>query len=466
MLRTVTADVFFDSVAFAAEFLYILDKQKRRVKLQYNETQRDLLRSLTGRDIVLKARQLGMSTAIQAELFRQVVTSAATTATLSHEDETTQKFRRMVDRFYDNMPLWFRPTRKYNNARVTTYPDFDSEAMIATAGNKNTGRGGTYSHIHGSEVAFWTDADVVLAGVMQAGNPHVILESTPNGAQGYFYNLCMEAMDGNSDWTLHFYPWWVDVTYAIPLEPDELLVYADDELELMRQHDLSAEQIKWRRSKQKELKHLFAQEYPEDPYTCFLLSGTGYFGDLTHAYTAPMDASPQIGRVYYAGLDFGQTTDYTVCSVLDSHFNTQVDLLRINRASWGEMRRQVRLLCQRWGVRTLVAEKNSMGATNIEELRREFDQHGCSTLIVPFETTNLSKSGIMADLHEALHHHGLLLLPISEQKREMLAFQAKQTISGQWQLSAPTNEHDDIVIANALALYAAHKGQGVLLAQL
>src|SRR5690606_34944342 len=140
-----------------------------------------------------------------------------------------------------NLPDDKRPPRGLDNATTTSYPLTGSEVLIATAGSKNKGRAGTYSRVHGSEVAFWTDAAATMAGLMQ-GVPtggEIILESTPNGAQGWFYERCMEALDGNSIWTLHFYPWWCDKTYSIALEPDEVLTLEPEEKALVERHGLT-----------------------------------------------------------------------------------------------------------------------------------------------------------------------------------------------------------------------------------
>ncbi len=447
------------AAGWAATHLSILDKAGRLVPLHYNAAQRDYLAKRTRRDLILKARQLGFSTVIQAELFRECVTGTAITMTLSHEDETTQKFRRMVNRFYQQMPD--PPARKYANARLATYPATHSEAVIATAGNRNTGRGGTYTALHGSEVAYWPDAESIMAGAMQGGNPRIVLESTPNGAQGYFYQLCMEARDGRNDFALHFYPWWYDPAYALPLAEGETLSYSDDELALLARQPLSPEQIKWRRLKQIELKHLFVQEYPEDPVTCFLQSGFGYFGDISGCFTAPFGAMPDGSHRYTGGLDFGQTTDYTALDIIDSLTGCEVDLLRLNRLPWAEMRRQVVSKCKHWGISTLLGEANSMGSTNTEELRKELGAAGCTTSLVDFQTSNDSKAMVMSALHEGLHSGALRLLDIPESRHEMNAFAAQQLLSGAWRLAARNGEHDDIVIARALAWHAGHMGQGI-----
>jgi hypothetical protein len=129
---------------------------------------------------------------------------------------------------------------------LVTYPDFDSTIVIATAGSKEAGRGDTYTDFHGSEVAFWPDPERILAGAMQGGNPDVVLESTPNGASGWFYERAMEAAAGNSPWKLHFYPWFWDAEYVLPVTPEDDARLDDEEKILVDTYHLTFAQIFWR----------------------------------------------------------------------------------------------------------------------------------------------------------------------------------------------------------------------------
>lgn len=440
-----------DPETFASLFLYILDKDKRLIPFRWNRAQKDFHAQRTGRDLILKARQLGFSTYMQGEIIRRATTKTITGITLAHDSETTDKLRHIADRFYNNWAggNFIRPLRKYANATLTTYPEFDSSIVIATAGNTNAGRGGTYSDFHGSEVAFWPDAEKIIAGAMQGGDPDVVLESTPNGAQGYFYELCMDAMDGDdSSWKLHFYPWWWDDAYRLPIEPDEDFLLSEEEIEFAKKHSLDNEQIKWRRSKQKELKGLFKQEYPEDPLTCFLTSGNSYFGDISDKYTAPHGATWQEGHNYGAGLDWGQTNDYTALIVIDGTTKQMVDHLHIRQLEWEEQRKRVKQLYDKWHLKFIVAEENSIGSVNIEAL------HKLGMQVIPFTTTNLSKSELMSDLYESIHTGGLRLQDLAILKHELMIFISKQTATGIWRLAAEGDGHDDIVIALGLANYA------------
>ncbi len=445
------ADVLFNPEIFAGIFLKILDKNKNLVPLNYNRAQRHFMNNRTGRDIILKARQLGFSTAIQGELFRRAITGTVTSMTMAHDDGTTQKLRRIQERFWEHciLPNGEHPIRKYSNATLVTYPELDSTCVIATAGSKEAGRGDTYTDFHGSEVAFWSDAEKILAGAMQGGNPDIVLESTPNGSGGWFYERCMEAVyDKHSLWKLHFYPWWWDVTYKIDLDvpvEDFKRSLEADEIELIKRHKLSLEQIYWRRYKKRELKRLFPQEYPESIETCFLVSGVSYFGNTANAFKAPMGAKKIATHKYSAGLDWGKDNDYTSLTIIDVSKKVQVDYIYVNKLPWGEIRRRVAAKCKKWGIKTLLAESNSIGDVNIEELRK------LELRVIPFNTSNESKANIMEDLYDALHEKNLKLLPIDEAKHQFDAYTSTKLASGVWRLAAAGKGHDDIVMSTALA---------------
>jgi len=450
------SQVLNDPALFARHFLWILDKDKELVRFRFNRAQRDFMANRTGRDLVLKARQLGFSTVIQGELFRRTVTTTRTTMTMAHDYESTQKLRRMADRFWEHCRFGnAQPARRYSNASLATYPEFDSTSIIATAGSVEIGRGDTYSDCHGSEVAFWPDAERIMAGAMQGGSPDTVLESTPNGAQGWFYDKCMEALLGQGGWKLHFYPWWWDDDYRIALEPGETLAYTPEEKGMAERHGLSSEQIKWRRGKQAELKGFFIQEYPEDPYNCFLTSGDSYFGNVADCFVAPVPTQHQKGHEYRAGLDFGQANDYTALVVVDKTARRHVELLHVRHLPWGEIRRRIAECYGRWHLSFLLAEDNSIGGVNIEELQK------LGLVVRPFETTNASKADIMATLHEGLHEKGLQLQPCPVLEHELANFVASQTAGGLWRLAAAGTNHDDTVMALALAWAACEQPDAI-----
>ncbi len=69
----------------------------------------------------------------------------------------------------------------------------------------------TIQFFHGSEVAWWENADEHMTGALQAvpdaPDTEIVLESTANGIGGLFYSMCKEAEHGDSDYQLVFIPW-------------------------------------------------------------------------------------------------------------------------------------------------------------------------------------------------------------------------------------------------------------------
>jgi hypothetical protein len=198
---------------------------------------------------------------------------------------------------------------------------------------------------------------------------------------------------------------------------------------------------------------LFIQEYPEDPLTCFLTSGNGYFGDMTGVFTAPLATEYIEGHEYAAGLDFGQENDYLSMTVIDKTVKMQVDLVHINKLSWGEMRRRVKAKYDYWHLLALEAETNSMGETNIEALE------GMGLVITRFDTTNETKNNLMSAYYDAIHEQGLKLQDVEPQKHEHQVFISERLPSGAWRLAAEGTNHDDTVLSGALA-WRAVEGAG------
>lgn len=439
--------------------LRILDDDKHLVSFSPNRAQQHYLAHRTSRNLIVKSRQLGFSTLIQGELFCAAVNETCATLTLTHLDKTTQALRRMADRFYNTLSLdKHKPKRKYANATVSTYVDTDSEAIIATAGSVDTSRGLTITKAHFSEVAFWKDAESVMTSALQAipMSGSIDVESTANGAQGWFYEQCIAALRGDSDWTLHFYEWWWADKYRLPLAANEQLEYTADERRLIDAHGLDAEQIKWRRFKIRQIgERGFLQEFPEDIATCFLSSGAQVFGDFK-VYTPEPDAKPIAGHECVAGLDTGQDNDYSALSIINPETNKEVFIGHWRHMPWHEIRTNVLDACAYWNVGHLYVERNAASAT-IEALDADAYARKLPITISGITTTLKRKGEMVIHLRTAIQEDGLELLDEAWASAEMRAVQTKQTEQGVWTYTSPRddNGHGDGVIARMLAVRAS-----------
>ena len=136
--------------------------------------------------VIPKARQLGISTYIEARFLAFCLTVEGTHAVvISHEARATQRLLRRVQFFLDHLKEdgYDVPT-KFNNIHEKTFPKTGSSFYIGTAGQRAFSRGDTITHFHGSEVAQWIDPETTMAGVIGAlvENGELFLESTGYGA--------------------------------------------------------------------------------------------------------------------------------------------------------------------------------------------------------------------------------------------------------------------------------------------
>lgn len=241
-------------------------------------------KSTTGRvrALILKGRQQGCSTLIAARFYHRTTwTRGVRTFILTHEDAATQNLFEMVNRYHDNCPPLVRPSTGAANAKELFFDQLDSGYKVGTAGTKGVGRSSTIQLFHGSEVAFWPNADTHAAGVLQAvpleDGTEVILESTANGVGNLFHTMWQEAERGVGDYMAVFVPWYWQDEYRRPA--GEGFMLDDDEREYARMYGLDLEQMAWRRAKIVELKDatLFKQEYPATAAEAFQNSGHDSF---------------------------------------------------------------------------------------------------------------------------------------------------------------------------------------------
>lgn len=268
---------------YARTCLFIRTKDARIAPLVLNNTQQMLheaaeqQRKETGkvRIITVKGRQQGVSTYVNARGFHKTTHSRAWRSfILAHDQQGTNNLFEMVSRFYENVPAMVKPSINASNATELDFGKLDSGYRVSTAGTKGTGRGSTIQFFHGSEVAYWPNAETHAAGVLQAvpdvAGTEIWFESTGNGIGNFFHKQWQLAESGQSDFKAVFIPWFIQHEYQrkVPegFELDDL------EHEYMQTYGLTLEQMAWKRTKTIELHNdpnLFAQEYPSNPREAF-----------------------------------------------------------------------------------------------------------------------------------------------------------------------------------------------------
>lgn len=266
--------------------LSIVNKDGHVVPFVENNIQRYLTEHKTNRNMIIKARQLGVSIKQLKDMFSESITVPNTAcAVVSHETRATQRLLDRVHFFYSTFPDP-RPEIGAESRSEISFPGLNSSIYIGTAGSRAFGRGDTLRRAHLSELAFYEDGERILSGVQDAVpyTGELTIETTPNGEDNIAYDLWVGAREGKNGYTPFFFPWWLGRDYSFPrgslfaLEEDRgELHYDSEEKELVEKFHLAEDQIRWRRWKIAEKGGLFYQEYPEDEVTCFQQSGEPVF---------------------------------------------------------------------------------------------------------------------------------------------------------------------------------------------
>ena len=281
---------------YIEEYVKIRNKNSKIIQLKLNEPQLryyNVIKELKKqgkpvRVIILKSRQMGLSTATEGIFFKETVTKPnVNTAIVAHKEDSTTNLFNMSKLMYDELPEPMKPEKKKSNAKELVFDKDDgtglkSKIKCFTAGGKGVGRSDTINNLHLSELAFWQgDKKATLTGLLQAvpntPDTMIAIESTANGFE-YFKELWDDAVAGKNDFVPIFIGWNELQEYKMPYTGFEL---TKEEKELQKTYGLTLEQLTWRRwcianNCGNDIEQ-FKQEYPINPEEAFISTGKCYF---------------------------------------------------------------------------------------------------------------------------------------------------------------------------------------------
>jgi hypothetical protein len=472
-----------EALALTAAILRIRNRSGKIEPLAANQAQQRYARDAWNRNshIILKARQMGVTTWTAGRFFLKTITHPGTvTVQVAHTQEAAEAIFRIVHRFLAQLPQPLREGALKNahcSARRIAFPALDSDYLVETAGDRNAGRGLSLTNLHCTELARWPgDPDETLAGLRATLAPagELVMESTPNGASGCFWKEWREA--DRTGTMRHFFPWWLEAVYAA--DPAEASPLAEDERTLRDRAGLGLGQIAYRRRIHENFRGLARQEYAEDAESCFLASGSCWFevaaiDERLRALRPPVEkrgdlwiwAKPQPRRRYLVAVDPSGGSpdgDYAAAQVIDCEQGLQCAELRTRRSPL-ETAMAAADLAREYNHALLAVERNNHGHGVLAYLhlpcryervyRGEDGQEG-------WLTSASSRPGMLADLGSALVDTPALF------SSERLLRECRTFVRGAGGTGgAAPGEHDDCVMAMALALavrkeqYAAKRVQ-------
>jgi hypothetical protein len=336
-----------DHAAWARECAKIVDKRKQLVPLELRPWQHEFQAEIAKqrdagvpiRGIILKARQLGFSTDIQATFVQEcTLNSYEEGLTVAQDLETAGKLFGIGHRIYHNLPPDPRVKPGLLNERDSMFVKYmrwvnGSSYNVETASDKLAGRGTTPSKLHLSEIAHYPEGSIeallgLLNGVPDTPTSMIFKESTANG-RNHFERDWNDAVQGISGYFHIFVPWWKDPEYVrafASLEEREAFEASvgegeigEDEPMLIERFGLSLEQLNWRRfAIRTKTNHdivKFKQEYPAFPEEAFAASGRLVFSvQFVSRVLARIDAAdkPEIGVLRDTKTETKRTREGTV----------------------------------------------------------------------------------------------------------------------------------------------------------
>jgi hypothetical protein len=360
--------------------LTIRPKNRRVQPVRFNRVQREVDRRAGKRNIVLKARQVGITTYVAARFFLRTLLQPGTLSVqVAHDQQSAEEIFRIVHRFLENLPeAWRRSALRtsHANVRQIIFPKLDSEYRVESAADRCAGRGLTIQNLHCSEVARWPHDVAETLAALRAAVPldgEIFLESTPSGAGGTFYEEWQAAPE--TGYVQHFFPWWWEESYRREVEPVNL---TQEELELMMKHGLDKAQIAFRRELRSQFRNRFPEEYAENAETCFLTSGHCMFevAKVDAALKKPPQycderengrllyfLPPVAGKKYIIGVDpagGGADGDNSCAQVIEVEKGTQCAEL-LGHYTPQELAARVARLAKEYNHAQVAVERNNQG---------------------------------------------------------------------------------------------------------
>ena len=160
-----------------------------------------------------------------------------------------------------------------------------------------------------------------------------------------------------------------------------------------------------------------------------------------------MPREPEEGRKYVIGVDLAKYQDWSVISIFDLKTNEQVYLDRFQRIDWSLQQEKIKAAAFRYNNASVLMDATGVGDPILEGLQG----HGVN--VEGLHLSASSKKDIINKLVMMLSQDRVKLLSDETQISELEQYQYELTQAGNLRMNAPEGKHDDIVIADALAVW-------------
>jgi hypothetical protein len=200
-----------------------------------------------------------------------------------------------------------------------------------------------------------------------------------------------------------------------------------------------------------EIKKTLPMSAYQQEFECKFLEGEGVlFRKIEEAVSGELQP-PKKGETYILGIDLGRKKDYTAIIGFNRYTNHLDVFDRFNIIDWSLQKQRIKEIAKQYNDALCIVEANSMGDPIIEDLRRE------GVNVYPFTTTAHSKKDIIEKLSIFIENKYITYPNIPELIDELSGFGYEISKLGNVRYGAPEGQHDDCVMAMALAVSQLRK---------
>ena len=475
-----------DFVGFAAK-LDILPKEGPRTKLRPNEVQAAFEPQRTGRDIILKPRQIGFTTwELARDVWFFLTRPGAQVRVLCQTDKDGEALKSIASKLRIMLEgLVASGLRiEVQNDATDTWVFGDSSLRIVECGGtaaaaKNVGRGGSVQRLHVTELAFFQYPQETLTAILPCvPNPEtgseVTIESTACGASGVFFERYKAAKHGRGEFAPYFIRWTDHTEYTARVGPLENLAPQTE-----RERELVADgatpgQLKWYRRKVEDAgQDKVDQEFPSNEETCWLIAGRLFFdkdrlnallfscetparNERSGALRVWSDPRPGVDYLIVADTSSGMGEDPSAACVYERATGLHVATLVEYLIPW-DLGAACDALGRLYNTATIVVERNNHGPAVLQSL--EHGDPAAGRLPYPYariydgydnkpgwNTTPTSRPAALDALQAAIQEK-IWLTPDRAVVDEMLLF----VVHKGGKAAATFGAHDELVMVSAIA---------------
>lgn len=183
-------------------------------------------------------------------------------------------------------------------------------------------------------------------------------------------------------------------------------------------------------------------------YECDFLEGEGaVFRGVREVMTATPH-KPMEGHYYVMGVDLAKVQDYTTIRVFDRSTNKQVYKDRFQTLEWPFQKKRIAAVAKLFNNALCVLDSTGLGDPIADDLSR------MGVAVQAFKISEQSKKDIVEKLSIWIEQKRIALLPDQDTLFEYDNFSYEMGPTGKIRYGARDGFHDDIVIGDALAVWA------------